>query len=71
MPTTGGVSSSLLDFESIWNLYPQKDAKGFASMAWFKLLRSDQLPPPDEIRAAIRRFADSEGWQHQQGRFVP
>ena len=70
-PTAGGVSSSLLDFESTWNLYPKKDAKGFARMAWFKLLRNGQLPPLDEIRAAIRRFADSEGWQREQGRFVP
>lgn len=57
-PTAGCVSSSLLDFESIWNLYPKKDAKAFVRTAWFKLLRSGQLPPPDKIRTAIG--ADSE-----------
>ncbi len=40
-------------------------------MAWFKLLRSGQLPPLPELHAAIRRFASSEGWQREQGRFVP
>lgn len=70
-PAAGGVSSTLQDFESTWALYPKKDAKGFARMAWFKLLRSGQLPPPPELHAAIRRFASSEGWQREQGRFVP
>lgn len=70
-PAAGGVSPSFQDFESIWALYPKKDAKGFARLAWLQLLRSGQLPPLDEIRAAIRRFADSESWQREQGRFVP
>lgn len=70
-PAAGGVSPSLQDFESTWVLYPKKDAKGFARLAWLQLLRSGQLPPLDEIRAAIRRFADSESWQREQGRFVP
>ena len=70
-PAAGGVSSTLQDFESTWALYPKKDAKGFARMAWFKLLRSGQLPPLSELHAAIRRFASSEGWQREQGRFVP
>lgn len=70
-PAAGGVSSTLQDFESTWALYPKKDAKGFARLAWLQLLRSGQLPPLDEIRATIRRFADSESWQREQGRFVP
>ena len=67
----GGVSSPVQDFENIWNLYPKKEAKGFARVAWFKLLRSGQLPPVHEISMAIQRFAASEGWQREQGRFVP
>lgn len=70
-PAAGGVSSPVQDFESLWNLYPKKEAKGFARVAWFKLLRSGQLPPVHEIRVAIQRFAASEGWQREQGRFVP
>lgn len=70
-PSAGGVSSSLHDFEDTWALYPKKEAKGFARMAWFKLLRSGQLPALPEIHAAIRRFADSESWQREQGRFIP
>ena len=70
-PAAGGVSSSLPDFESVWAMYPKKEAKGFARMAWLKLLRSGQLPSLPELHAAIRRFASSENWQREQGRFVP
>ncbi len=70
-PAAGGVSVSLSDFETAWELYPKKDAKGFARVAWLKLQRSGQLPPLDQIRAAIQRFAASESWQREQGRFVP
>ena len=52
-------------------MYPKKEAKGFARMAWLKLSRSGQLPSLPELHAAIRRFAASEGWQREQGRFVP
>lgn len=52
-------------------MYPKKEAKGFARMAWLKLLRSGQLPSLPELHAAIRRFASSENWQREQGRFVP
>ena len=69
-PAAGGVSS-LPDFENIWAMYPKKEAKGFARMAWLKLSRSGQLPSLPELQAAIRRFAASEGWQREQGRFVP
>ncbi len=70
-PAAGGVSSSLPDFESVWTLYPKKEAKGFARIAWLKLSRSGQLPPLTGLHAAIRRFADSKSWQREQGRFVP
>ena len=70
-PAAGGVSSSLPDFESVWAMYPKKEAKGFARMAWLKLVRSGQLPSLPELHAAIRRFASSESWQREQGRFVP
>ena len=70
-PATGGVSSSLPDFESTWAMYPKKEAKGFARLAWLQLLRSGELPPLAELHAAIRRFASSESWQCEQGRFVP
>jgi len=70
-PAAGGVSSSLPDFESVWAVYPKKEAKGFARMAWLKLVRSGQLPSLPELHAAIRRFASSESWQREQGRFVP
>ena len=69
-PAAGGVSA-LPDFENIWAMYPKKEAKGFARMAWLKLSRSGQLPSLPELHAAIRRFAASEGWQCEQGRFVP
>ena len=70
-PAAGGVSSSLPDFESVWAMYPKKEAKGFARLAWLQLLRSGELPPLAELHAAIHRFTNSESWQREQGRFVP
>ena len=70
-PAAGGVSVSLIDFEKAWELYPKKDAQGFARMAWLKLQRSRLLPPLDVIQAAIERFTASESWQRDNGRYVP
>lgn len=67
----GGVSVSLSDFEKAWDLYPKKDAQGFARMAWLKLQRSGLLPPLDAIQAAIERFTATESWQRDNGRYVP
>ena len=52
-------------------MYPKKEAKGFARLAWLQLLRSGELPPLAELHAAIHRFTNSESWQREQGRFVP
>ena len=71
-PSAGGVKSfSMQDFEDTWNLYPKKEAKGFARMAWIKLLKSGQLPSLQEITSSIRNFASTENWKREQGRFVP
>ena len=70
-PAAGGVSVSFPDFEKAWELYPKKDAKGFARIAWLKLQRGGLLPPLDEMRDAIQRFMTSESWQRDNGRFVP
>ncbi len=70
-PAAGRVPASLRDFEIIWDLYPRKEAKGFARTAWFSLLKSGLLPPMQDIRTSIQGFAASENWQREQGRFVP
>ena len=70
-PSAGCAASLAQDFEKAWELYPKKDAKGFARMAWFKLYRSGLLPALSEILESIRRFAASGSWQRDQGRFVP
>jgi len=43
-PSAGCGISSEQDFENVWNLYPKKEAKGFARLAWFRLARCGQLP---------------------------
>lgn len=70
-PAAGGVSSLASDFEIAFALYPKQEAKAYAWMAWCKLARRGQLPPQDVILASIRRFAASENWQRDNGRFVP
>ena len=70
-PAAGRVSFSLPDFESIWELYPKKEAKGFARVAWVKLQRCGQLPPLQTIRSCIEQSITSEDWQREHGRYVP
>lgn len=70
-PSAGGVGSAELDFETAWESYPRKEAKGFARMAWFKLLHSGQLPSLQELLSAIVRSSASESWQKEHGRFIP
>ena len=70
-PRSVGGGDSLVDFEKAWESYPKKEAKGFARVAWLQLQRVGQLPLLDELQAAIRRFADTESWQREQGRFIP
>lgn len=70
-PSAGGVDSLNLDFEKAWESYPRKEAKGFARMAWFKLLRSGQLPSLQDLLSVIARSRSSESWQREEGRFIP
>ena len=70
-PSARGVDSLNLDFEKAWESYPRKEAKGFARMAWFKLLRSGQLPSLQALLSVIARSRSSESWRKEEGRFIP
>ena len=70
-PAAGGGGSFLHDFEKAWELYPKKEAKGLARVAWQHLKRMGQLPALTELEASIRHFMSTENWQREQGRFVP
>lgn len=70
-PSAGCGISSEQDFENVWNLYPRKEAKGFARLAWFRLARCGQLPPVSELHAALQHCMAQESWHREQGRFIP
>lgn len=70
-PSAGCGISSEQDFENVWNLYPKKEAKGFARLAWFRLARCGQLPPVSELHAALQHCMAQESWHREQGRFIP
>ena len=67
----GGGGVSVSDFEKAWELYPKKEAKGFAHSAWLRLQREGLLPPLPRIESTIRHFMATDSWQREQGRFVP
>ncbi len=71
MALVGGVFPLANDFLKLWELYPKKEGKGLARMAWVKLLQQDLLPPLGILTQAIERFATSESWQRENGRFIP
>ncbi len=66
-----GVGNYISDFEKVYAVYPRKEAKGLAKIAWRQLSRNGVLPELDVILAAIRRFSASHNWQRENGRFIP
>lgn len=70
-PAARGVGASISDFEEAWKAYPKKEAIGFARRIWVKLHKNKKLPPLGKIIFAIRSFADSPGWQREEGRYIP
>ena len=63
LPPKGGT-----DFELFWSEYPRKVGKKAARKAWD--LAKD-LPPPEEVLAAVRRSRASADWIKDGGKFIP
>lgn len=55
-------------FAEFWTLYPKKDAKQKAAIAWAKGDLDSEL---QKINADVRRRKMSPEWQREQGQFVP
>ncbi len=64
----GGISH---DFEKAWELYPKKEGKRLAAIAWEKLRASGELPPMSVIHTAISQSMAFDSWQRENGRFIP
>ena len=56
-------------FDSFWESYPRKVAKGVAIKAWEKILPSEESI--SEIMAALERHKQSDQWTRDEGRFIP
>jgi hypothetical protein len=67
----GGGDFSFQDFEKLYEAYPRKEDKGNAIRAYKQLLKSGMLPPLPDLLAAVKRFASSEKWKRENGRFIP
>ena len=63
--------SSSSEFEKLWEMYPKKEAKGFAQSAWRKLKKSGLLPSLEVLCAALRKFLVSFQWNKAAGQFIP
>ena len=63
--------SSSKEFEKLWEMYPKKEAKGFAQSAWRKLKKCGLLPSLEVLCAALRKFLVSFQWNKAAGRFIP
>ncbi len=59
------------DFEKAWELYPKKEGKRLAAIAWEKLRASGELPPMHVIHTAITQSIAFDSWQRENGRFIP
>jgi hypothetical protein len=67
----GGGGAFFPDFAKAWEAYPKKEAQGFARSAWNNLFRAGLLPPLETILSAVGRFAATESWQRENGRYIP
>jgi hypothetical protein len=67
----GGAGAFPHDFETLWEAYPRKEAVGLARAAWRALQSAGELPPPDILLSAVRRFKATESWQRENGRYIP
>lgn len=47
------------EFESFWDAYPRKVAKGSAKKAWIRLAKQESLPPITELLEAVKAYAES------------
>jgi hypothetical protein len=57
------------EFESFWNAYPKKQAKGDAEKAWKQVAR--ERPPIEEILSALDFQRGSEQWTKDSGQWIP
>jgi len=65
------------DFENIiWPIWPRKLAKADAQKAWDKAIEKAghgefEMPPIEEIEAAVQGWKKSHDWTKQRGKFIP
>ena len=56
------------DFESFWEVYPKKKAKGAAFRAW---KRAKGKPDINRLREIVRDHTESKEWKKDSGKFIP
>lgn len=64
-----GVDEQSEMFERFWKAYPRHDAKAPARKAWMRLKPDIQLCRT--MAAALEQQKQSEGWQRDNGRYIP
>jgi len=64
-----GVDMQSELFERFWHTYPRHDAKAPARKAWMRLKPDIQLCRT--MAAALEQQKQSEGWQRDNGRYIP
>lgn len=63
------ASSTRIYFESFWEAYPKKKAKGDAEKAWTTIKPNEHLA--DQILQAVQRAKTSDQWRREAGQFIP
>lgn len=56
------------DFEKFWKEYPRHDAKQDAFRSFTKIIKDTTL---DTLIKSVRAFKDTEGWQRDDGKYIP
>jgi hypothetical protein len=60
------------DFDGFWSAYPnRKGGKEKAWQLWCKKMKEGTLPPAHELFTAVGALKRSQGWQKDNGQYIP
>lgn len=60
-----------MEFEQLWDIYPRKEAKESAWIAFKGAKAAHQYPGNPIVLPVVVQWAESPRWQEEGGKFVP
>lgn len=71
LPPGPSLPEYSMEFEQLWDLYPRKEAKESAWIAFKGAKAAHQYPGNPIVMPIVAQWLDSPRWQEEGGKFVP